>query len=91
MKNRYWVKHSRRTWNVKYQTCKVIIDSWYKALRDIDGLNRSSYSEWVAPTFIQAKNTGDVHVRLLTDFRRRNAQIKRKPLPVPKISDLLRK
>jgi hypothetical protein len=30
-------------------------------------------------------------VRILTDFRRRNAQIKRKPFPLPKISDLLRK
>jgi hypothetical protein len=30
-------------------------------------------------------------VRILTDFRRLNAQIKRKPFPLPKISDLLRK
>jgi hypothetical protein len=29
--------------------------------------------------------------RILTDFRRLNAQIKRKPIPVPNISDLLRK
>jgi hypothetical protein len=28
---------------------------------------------------------------ILTDFRRRNAQIKRKPFPLPNISDLLRK
>jgi hypothetical protein len=38
---------------------------------------------------MQAKNTGDV--RILTDFRRLNAQIKIKPFPLPKISDLLRK
>jgi hypothetical protein len=50
--------------------------------------NRSSDSEWAAPTLIQAKKTGDV--RILTDFRRLNAQIKRKPFPLPKISDLLR-
>jgi hypothetical protein len=56
-------------------------------LTDIDVFNRSSDSEWVAPTFIQAKKTGDV--RLLTDFRRLNAQIRRKPFPLPKISDLL--
>jgi hypothetical protein len=60
-----------------------------KRLTDIDVFNRSSDSEWAAPTFIQAKNTGDV--RILTDFRRLNAQIKRKPFPLPKISDLLRK
>jgi hypothetical protein len=39
-----------------------------KRLTDIDAFNRSSDSEWAAPTFIQAKNTGDV--RILTDFRR---------------------
>jgi hypothetical protein len=58
-------------------------------LTDIDVFNRSSDSEWAAPTFIQAKKTGNV--RILTDFRRLNAQIKRKPFPLPKISDLLRK
>jgi hypothetical protein len=46
-----------------------------------------SYSEWAAPTFMQAKKTGDVHI--LTGFRKLNAQIKRKPFPLPKISDLL--
>jgi hypothetical protein len=46
-----------------------------KILTDIDFFNRSSDSEWAAPTFIQAKNTGDV--RILTDFRRLNAQIKK--------------
>jgi hypothetical protein len=60
-----------------------------KRLTDIDVFNRNSDSEWAAPTFIQAKKTGDV--RILTDFRRLNAQIKRKPFPLPKISDLLRK
>jgi hypothetical protein len=58
-------------------------------LTDIDVFNRSSDSEWAAPTFIQAKKTGDV--RILTDFMRLNAQIRRKPFPFPKISDLLRK
>jgi hypothetical protein len=60
-----------------------------KRLTDIDVFNRSSDSEWAAPTFIQAKKTGDV--RILKCFRRLNAQIKRKPFPLPKISDLLRK
>jgi hypothetical protein len=60
-----------------------------KRLTDIDVFNISSDSEWAAPTFIQAKKAGDV--RILTDFRRLNAQIKRKPFPPPNISDLLRK
>jgi hypothetical protein len=60
-----------------------------KRLTDIDVFNRSSDSKWAAPTFKQSKKTGDV--RLLTDFRTLNAQIKRKPFPLPKISDLLRK
>jgi hypothetical protein len=55
----------------------------------IDVFNRSSDSEWAVPTSMQAKKNGDV--RILTDFRRLNAQIRRKPLPLTKISDLLRK
>jgi hypothetical protein len=60
-----------------------------KRLIDIDVFNRSSDSEWAAPIFIQAKKTCDV--RILTDSRRLNAQIKRKPFPLPNISDMLRK
>jgi hypothetical protein len=60
-----------------------------KRLTYIDVFNRSSDSECAAPAFIQAKKTGDV--RILTYFRRLNAQIKRKPFPLPNISDLLRK
>jgi hypothetical protein len=61
----------------------------FKRLTYIDVFNRSSDSEWAAPAFIQAKKTGDV--RILTYFRIVNAQLKRKPFPFPKISDLLRK
>jgi hypothetical protein len=61
----------------------------FNRLTDIDVLNRSSDSEWEEPTFIQFKKTGDV--RILADFRRLNAQIRRKPFPLPKISDILRK
>jgi hypothetical protein len=60
-----------------------------KRLTEIDVFNRSSDSEWAAPTFIQAKKTGDV--RILADFRRLNAQIRRKPFPLHKISDILMK
>jgi hypothetical protein len=73
------LSHSRWKWLQK----KV------KRLTDIDVSKRSSDSEWGAPTFMQAKNTGDV--RILIDFRRLNAQIERKPFPLPKINDLLRK
>jgi hypothetical protein len=58
-------------------------------LTDIDVFNRSSDSEWAAPTFIKAKKTGNV--RILTDSGRFNANIKRKPFPLPNISDILRK
>ena len=42
---------------------------------------------WTAPTFIQPKKTGDV--RVLTDFRKLNEYLIRRPHPLPKISDLL--
>jgi hypothetical protein len=60
-----------------------------KGLADTDVLNRGSDSEWAGPTFIQAKKTGDVCIA--TDFRKLNAQIKRKPCRLPNISHLLRK
>ena len=56
---------------------------------DIGVMEKSYDSEWAAPTFIQRKKTGDI--RVLTDFRRLNAVLKRKPFPLPKISDLLLK
>jgi transposase InsO family protein len=52
-------------------------------------LRKCHESEWAAPTFIQPKKTGDV--RVLTDFRQLNKYLKRKPFPLPKISDLLQK
>jgi hypothetical protein len=57
-------------------------------LRDIYVFNRHSDSGWEAPTFIQAKKTGDVQI--LTYFRRLNAQINIKPFTLPTISDILR-
>ncbi len=56
-------------------------------LTEIGVLERNSDSEWAAPTFVQPKKTGDV--RVLTDFRRLNAFLRRKPYPLPRISDLL--
>jgi transposase InsO family protein len=48
---------------------------------------RVSDSAWTAPTFIQPKKTGDI--RVLTDFRKLNEFIVRRPHPLPKIQDLL--
>ena len=67
------------------QTTKKEIDRLCK----IGVLERNHDSEWAAATFIQPKKTGDV--RVLTDLRRLNAALKRKPYPLPKISDLLYK
>ena len=58
-------------------------------LTKIGVFKRTHESEWAAPTFVHPKKTGDV--RILTDFRRLNALIKRKPFPLPKISDILQK
>jgi hypothetical protein len=71
------------------QSLEATTKTEMKRLTDIYVFNRSSDSEWAAPTFIQAKKTD--YVRILTDFRRLDAQIRRKPFPWPKISDLLRK
>jgi hypothetical protein len=71
------------------QSLEATTKTEMKRLIDIDFSNRNSDSEWAAPTFIQAKKTGNV--RILADFRKLNAQIKREPFPLPKISDLFRK
>ena len=52
-------------------------------------LKKDFNSPWAAATFIQPKKTGDI--RVLTDFRRLNAVLKRKPFPLPQIGDLLLK
>ena len=56
-------------------------------LEKIGVLEKNKDSPWAAPTFIQPKKTGDV--RVLTDFRRVNAVLKRHPYPLPKIADIL--
>ena len=45
----------------------------------------NSNSERGAPSFAQPKKTGGV--RILTDFRKLNEAIKKKPFPLPKISE----
>jgi hypothetical protein len=44
------------------QSLEANTNTQMKRLTDIDVLNRSSDSEWAAPTFIQSKNTGDVRI-----------------------------
>ncbi|HEY9708671.1 MAG TPA: reverse transcriptase family protein, partial [Oculatellaceae cyanobacterium] len=52
-------------------------------------LERDNSSEWAAPTFIQPKK--NMTVRFLSDFRKLNSMLKRKPYPIPKIQDMLQK
>ena len=52
-------------------------------------LRKINHSEWAAPTFIIPKKDG--RVRFVTDFRKLNKQIKRKPYPLPHIKDMLLK
>ena len=56
-------------------------------LTSIGVFKMTANSEWAAPTFVQPKKTGDV--RILTDFHELNKWLKRKPFPLPKISELL--
>jgi hypothetical protein len=42
------------------QSLEATTKTEMKRLTDIDVFNRSSDSEWAAPTFVQAKKTGDV-------------------------------
>jgi hypothetical protein len=44
------------------QSMEATTKTEMKRLTDIDVFNRSSDSEWAAPTFIQAKKTGDVRI-----------------------------
>ena len=58
----------------------------------IDVLRKLSYdndSPWAAPTFTQPKKTGDI--RILTDFRKLNECIERKPFPLPRIGEAIQK
>ena len=52
-------------------------------------LRKVNRSEWAAPMFTSPKPDGTL--RSLADFRELNKRIKRKPYPIPKISDMLQK
>ncbi len=71
------------------KSLEAITKKEMKRLTEIGVFKKSNNSEWAAATFVHPKKTGDV--RILTDFRRLNAQLIRKPFPLPKISDILQK
>jgi hypothetical protein len=58
-------------------------------LIEIGVLEEDNDSEWAAPTFVIPKKDG--RIRFISDFRRLNAYLKRKPYPIPKIQDMLLK
>jgi hypothetical protein len=58
-----------------------------KRLVELGVLEWQPTSEWASPLFIQPKKNSTV--RFLTDFRRVNELLIRKPFPLPKISTVL--
>ena len=52
-------------------------------------LSHSDDSPWASPSFGQPKKTGDI--RLLTDFRKMNQAIERKPFPLPRIGETIQR
>jgi hypothetical protein len=56
-------------------------------LVDIGVLTPVQQSEWGTPVFIIPKKDGTV--RFITDYRKVNRMIKRKPYPIPRIADML--
>jgi len=60
-----------------------------KRLCEIGVLRKCSNSPWGSLTFVIPKKNGTV--RFVTDFRKVNNRLIRKPFPIPKISDVLYK
>ena len=52
-------------------------------------LSHSDDSPWASPSFGQPKKIGDI--RLLTDFRKMNQAIERKPFPLPRIGETIQR
>jgi len=52
-------------------------------------LRKINISQWAAPSYIIPKKNGQA--RFITDFRELNKRIKRKPYPIPKISEMLQR
>ena len=61
----------------------------YENMVEQDVLEPAEPAQWCAPTFGVPKQNGTI--RIVTDFRRLNVAVKRRPYPLPIIPDLLRK
>ena len=68
---------------IHYSTLKTELDR----LVEIGVLEKNSDSPWSSPTFIIPKKNGTV--RFISDFRKVNKIIVRKPYPLPKIDDII--
>jgi hypothetical protein len=66
---------------------KAVLMKEIKRLCDIGVLEWQPLSQWALPTFIIPKK--DSTVRIISDFRKLNKLIVRKPYPIPKISTIL--
>ena len=78
--------HSQRHYPVPHlykKTFKKELDR----LEKLGVLEKVQQSEWGSPTFIVPKKDG--RIRFVSDFRRLNQKLKRKPYPLPRISDTL--
>ena len=78
-----------------YSTPKAYVNPLKKAIEDFcvqKILRKLSYNDdlpWALPSFGQPKKTGDI--RLLTDFRKMNEAIERKPFPLPRIAEIIQR
>ena len=54
----------------------------------LEAIKDANDSEWVATFFAQPKPKIDC-IRFLSDFRKLNRQLKRKPYPMPKMREIL--
>ena len=65
-------------------------ETFYKELCRMEALGilkKDSNSQWASPTFIIPKSNGTV--RMVSDFRKVNTKLVRKPYPIPKISGIM--
>ena len=66
---------------------RVVFRKEVERLFQIGVLKKVNRSEWGAPMFIQPKKNGTV--QFLSNFRKLNQIIRRKPLLIPEIQDML--
>ena len=78
--------HSQRHYPIPH-LYKEVFKKELDQLEKLGVLEKIQQSEWGTPTFIIPKK--DNKVRFISDFRRLNQKIKRKPYPLPRKSDTL--